>query len=63
MKKSLLLLPALLLAASCTKQQPTFNYNVDKFYDLEVLRYKVPDFESLTVQQKSLLYYLSSSVR
>ena len=61
MKKSLLLLPALILMAGCTKQKPTFNYNVDKFYDLEVLRYKVPDFESLTVQQKTLLYYLSEA--
>ena len=61
MKKSLLMLPALILIAGCTKQQPTFNYNVDKFYDLEVLRYKVPDFESLNVQQKTLLYYLSEA--
>jgi dipeptidyl-peptidase-3 len=61
MKKTLLLLPAIILAAGCTKHEQTFNYNVDKFYDLEVLRYKVPDFESLTVQQKTLLYYLSEA--
>ena len=58
----LMLLPAIMLVAGCThKDKQQFNYNVDKFYDLEVLRYKVPDFESLTVQQKTLLYYLTEA--
>ena len=34
---------------------------MDKFYDLEILRYNVPEFESLTLQQKSLLYCLSEA--
>ena len=36
-------------------------YRVDRFADLEVLRYKVPGFEQLTLQQKKLLYYLSQA--
>ncbi|WP_288739433.1 dihydrofolate reductase [uncultured Coprobacter sp.] len=36
-------------------------YRVDRFADLEVLRYKVPGFEKLTLQQKKLLYYLSQA--
>lgn len=44
---------------TCDKQ--AFQYNVDKFYDLEILRYDVPEFESLTLQQKSLLYCLSEA--
>ena len=51
-----------LLCASCKKNQPKeFNYNVDKFYDLEILRYQVPGFEELTLQQKALAYYLSEA--
>ena len=36
-------------------------YRVDRFADLEVLRYKVPGFEELTLPQKELLYYLSQA--
>lgn len=36
-----------------------FKYEVDAFADLEVLRYYVPGFNSLTLQQKELVYYLS----
>jgi len=65
MKKNLLIMAAFLLSmASCTKQAaPTqeFTYNVDKFYDLEVLRYKVPGFEQLSLQEKQLIYYLSEA--
>ena len=45
----------------CQKQQSAFQYNVDKFYDLEILRYDVPEFESLTLQQKQLVYCLSEA--
>src|SRR5690606_36293362 len=31
---------------------------VDAFADLEILRYDVPGFDSLTLQQKKLAYYL-----
>ncbi|MCI5783489.1 MAG: hypothetical protein MR030_03855, partial [Bacteroidales bacterium] len=36
-----------------------FNYIVDRFADIEVLRYKVPDFEKLTLNQKLYVYYLT----
>ncbi len=50
-----------LLCVSCQKSQKEFNYSVDKFYDLEILRYQVPDFDSLSMQQKTLVYYLSEA--
>ena len=34
---------------------------VDKFADLEILRYQVPGFESLSLKQKQLLYHLSEA--
>ena len=38
-----------------------FQYTVDKFYDLEVLRYRVEGFDSLSLEQKKLIYYLSEA--
>ena len=38
-----------------------FNYMVDQFADLEILRYQVPGFESLSLRQKQLLYHLSEA--
>ncbi|MCC8096952.1 MAG: dipeptidyl peptidase 3 [Tannerellaceae bacterium] len=54
---------------ACTEQandrvsQPEndFNYVVDQFADLQILRYQVPGFESLSLQQKRLLYHLSQA--
>ncbi|MFV0470447.1 MAG: dipeptidyl-peptidase 3 family protein [Paludibacteraceae bacterium] len=39
----------------------SFNFSVDKFADIEILRYRVPDFENLTQKQKELVYYLSQA--
>ncbi len=38
-----------------------FKYNDERFADLQMLRYKVQDFETLTLQQKKLVYYLSEA--
>jgi dipeptidyl-peptidase-3 len=38
-----------------------FRYGVDRFADIEVLRYRVPAFESLSLQQKQLIYHLSEA--
>lgn len=38
-----------------------FNYVVDRFADIEVLRYKVPGFKNLSTRQKGLIYYLTEA--
>ena len=55
------LLLAACLLCGCQKKETAFRYNVDKFYDLEILRYDVPAFDDLTLQQKSLVYCLSEA--
>lgn len=40
-----------------------FKYEVDAFADLQILRYQVPGFESLSLQQKELVYYLSQAAQ
>jgi dipeptidyl-peptidase III len=38
-----------------------FEYFVEQFDDISVLRYKLPEFELLPLQQKTLIYYLSQA--
>ena len=40
-----------------------FNYHVDRFADIEVLRYEVPEFDRLTPKQKEMVYYLSQAAQ
>ena len=56
----------LIMASSCSRtaeKAPAddFDYTVDRFADIEVLRYKVPDFDSLSLNQKILVYYLQEA--
>ena len=50
-----------MIMTGCKTNKQEIQYNVDRFYDLEVLRYNVPDFDQLTLQQKKLVYYLSEA--
>ncbi len=58
---------AALAITSCAPKATTdagsddFDYTVDRFADIEVLRYQVPDFEKLTPQQRILIYYLTEA--
>ncbi len=68
MKKSFLaaaMAAMALVSVSCSSDKKTetaeFNYKVDRFVDIEILRYKVTDFENLTPKQKELVYYLTEA--
>ena len=53
-----------LMTTSCHKDEAKsdeFDYTVDRFADIEVLRYKVPGFEDLSLQRKQLIYYLTEA--
>ena len=54
---------ALTISSCNMTQQPVddFDYTVDRFADIEVLRYKVPGFEALSTQQKALIYHLTEA--
>ncbi|MCE5174818.1 MAG: dihydrofolate reductase [Bacteroidales bacterium] len=38
-----------------------FNYAVDQFADIQILRYQVPGFDKLSLKQKELIYYLNEA--
>lgn len=38
-----------------------FSYTVEQFADLQILRYRVPGFEQLSLRRKQLVYYLSQA--
>lgn len=75
MKKGLFMLTTIFLLAGCNDGKKaetqiattddgidsTFEYRVDRFADIEILRYPVPGFNSLSLQQKELIYYLSQA--
>ena len=75
MKYSIAALAALLLAACGQSQAPVdatsppgesaspheFDVHVDRFADVEVLRYQIPGFNELSLQEKKLAYYLSEA--
>lgn len=55
------------LTLSCRQSKPAataetdFTYEIDRFEDIRVLRYRVPGFEQLTLKQKQFIYYLSEA--
>ena len=71
MKKLFLIAMTVAVFASCGKKQETtnlytpdpetFDYVVDAFADMQVMRYRVTGIETLTLQQQELLYYLSEA--
>jgi dipeptidyl-peptidase-3 len=71
MKKNLLIgiitVMGIIFLSSCSQSgkksaaDKEFTYEVDRFADISVLRYRLPGFEQLTSQQKEFIYYLSEA--
>lgn len=57
-----LVLSAVALNASAAEDK-NFNYHVDNFADIEVLRYEVPEFNQLSLEQKKMIYYLTQAAQ
>ena len=74
MKKVIFMLTTIFLFAACNEGDKTdrsmpaddidysnFEYKVDSFADIEILRYPVSGFNNLSLKQKELIYYLSQA--
>ena len=64
MKKFLTAMGLFALAlTSCTEQPKEAAWIVDKFDDIKIIRYEVPEFENLSLNEKLLVYYLAESAK
>ncbi|MDE6791899.1 MAG: dipeptidyl peptidase 3, partial [Muribaculaceae bacterium] len=65
MNKSLstLILASMLAFNASAVVDKNFNYHVDRFADIEVLRYEVPEFDRLSLNQKKMIYYLAQAAQ
>ena len=53
-------------AVSCGNGAGTdgdFKYLIDEFADLKIMRYRIPDWDSLTLQQKEYVYHLGEAAK
>lgn len=64
---SLLLVGVALATTSCEKKaneqakEPEFEWLAEKFADLKIIRYQIPQWEKLSLKQKELVYYLTQA--
>ncbi len=61
-----IVMTTMLMLMGCSREsgsgsERSFEWQVDRFDDINVLRYQVPDFDSLTPRQKAFVYYLSQA--
>ena len=63
MKKIALMSFSAIMFASCGTQQGDKPWIVDRFDDVKVIRYEVPGFEELPLEQKELVFYLAEAAK
>ena len=50
-------------ASACAPKETAFKYSIDSFADLRIMRYQVPGWESLSLQQKEYIFHLSEAAK
>ena len=63
--KMMMTLGAVAAIGACSekKSEEPFRYTVDSFADLKVMRYQVPGWDSLSLQQKEYAYHLAEAAK
>ncbi len=57
-----------MMAAGCSNaakesKEGDFKYLIDEFADLKIMRYQIPEWDSLSVQQKAYVYHLGEAAK
>ncbi len=55
-----------ILISACSDdktKEDEFKVQIDRFEDIQILRYQIPGFDELDLRQKKLLYYLSEAAK
>ena len=50
-------------AAACAPKEKAFKYSIDSFADLRIMRYQVPGWDALSLQQKQYIFHLSEAAK
>ncbi len=58
-----MIVSAVALAAGCAQKGDGFRYTVDQFADTKIIRYQVPGWEELSLQQKEYAYHLAEAAK
>lgn len=58
-----LFLGAAILTGCSNSNSESFKYSIDEFADLEILRYQIPGWDELSLQQKEYIYHLSEAAK
>ena len=61
--KMIIIASAAATLSGCAQKPKEFKYTVDEFADLKIMRYKVPGWSDLTLNQKSYAYYLAEAAK
>ena len=61
--KMMLISASAAAVAACAGENEQFKYTIDQFADLKVMRYKIPGWESLSLKQKTYVYYLAEAAK
>ncbi len=59
----MMLSSAAAMLASCAPKEGDFKYTIDSFADLKVMRYRIPGWEDLSLQQKEYAYHLAEAAK
>lgn len=52
-----------LILGSCASEPKEWKYSIDEFADIEVLRYQLPEWDRLSLQQKEYIYHLAEAAK
>ena len=70
MKKLMICIGMAAALIGCTPKEPKqdeqpqeFTFLVDQFADLRIMRYQIPDWDQLTLNQKAYIYYLGEAAK
>ena len=65
-RTKIMLLSGMIALSACgrgEKAENDFKYTIDSFADLKVMRYRIPGWEGLTLQQKAYAYHLAEAAK
>lgn len=61
--RTMMFLGAMTVMVGCGEKKGDFKYLADEFADIKIIRYQIPEWDSLTLKQKEYVYHLSEAAK